>query len=222
MSPPLKLLIFDWDGTLVDSVDHIVATVRAASSELGLPQRYEAAIRAIIGLGLHEAVTRLYPQHDPDWLQTRLVKAYRKHFYSGPGGSIFPGVPATLSHLASEGYSLAVATGKSREGLDEGLRHTGLDSYFAVTRCASETASKPDPAMLHEILEVTGLAAEQALMIGDSVHDLNMARGAGMAALAVAGGAYEPASLAQLEPVDCLSRVTDLPSWLAAQGHSAA
>ncbi|RTL04015.1 MAG: HAD family hydrolase, partial [Lysobacterales bacterium] len=183
------LLVFDWDGTLMDSEYRIVACLRAASLSLGLPALADAAYRHVIGLGLIEACAMLYPLAGDDE-HLRLAEAYKHEFLSrDPAGmQLFAGAAGVLEALCADGYRLAVATGKSRAGLERAYRDTGLGRLFEASRCADETASKPDPRMLHELLAETGVPAARALMIGDTEFDLAMARAAGMAGIGATWG----------------------------------
>ncbi|WP_333839311.1 HAD-IA family hydrolase [Pelomicrobium sp.] len=209
------LLVFDWDGTLVDSAAAIVASVQAACRDLGLPEPSEEAARYIIGLGLKEALTALVPEL-PASRHGELVERYRLHFLARDHDiPLFPGARETVEGLHARGYWLALATGKSRRGLARALGATGLAPYFHASRCADECFSKPHPAMLQELLEEFALAPQRALMIGDTVHDLQMARNAGVPALAVAYGAHPKQALMALEPLGCVESVAELNQWLA-------
>lgn len=214
MSKTYRLLIFDWDGTLMDSAAHIVASIQASAVDLGLavPDRERASY--IIGLGLREALSHLFPEL-PEEEHPRLADRYRHH-YLGRDHTIplFVGVEPMLRGLAGRGARLAVATGKSRLGLDRALAQSGLGPLFEVTRTADEAFSKPHPAMLEMILAATGVAAADALMIGDTVHDLEMARNAGMDSLAVSYGAHHGALLAGCAPRVICGSIPDLDIWL--------
>jgi phosphoglycolate phosphatase len=206
------LLIFDWDGTLLDSIDWIVTCIKQSAKETGLPVPSDDAARSVIGLSLDGALKRLFPGFPTEGL-TPMVDAYRRHFFSRAltAADLFDGVEEALSELRGRGYRLAVATGKARRGLDQALRDTGLLGYFEPTRCADETASKPHPAMLYAILAETQAGLDRAVMIGDSIHDLAMASNAGMAAIGVTCGANSREQLSELKPLTCLGRVAELP-----------
>lgn len=212
-----RLLVFDWDGTLMDSISTIVACMAATVAELGLPPLEEGTIRATIGLGLRETMDELYPAGDDD-LYHRVVASYRRRWLGGfaAGQSLFPGARETLERLAEEGYWLAVATGKGREGLDYDLERTGIRSMFLTTRTISESPAKPSPAMVHEILDELGVTADEALVIGDTTHDLDMAAAAGTPAVAVTSGSSTEEQLATRKPLVILPGVTELPTWLEA------
>ena len=211
-----ELIVFDWDGTLMDSEARIVACVQAAFADLELPPPTREAARDIIGLGLAEAMLRLNPEMEPT-TRAALGERYRWHFLgSHPTPSaLFPGARETLDVLAAQGYRLAVATGKSRMGLNKSLVETGLTGFFHATRCADETFSKPNPQMLFELMDELGARAAETLMIGDTEYDLQMAGNAGVRALAVSCGVHERERLLALEPLACLDSVQAIPQWLA-------
>jgi phosphoglycolate phosphatase len=214
-----RLVVFDWDGTLIDSEARIVACMAAAIADVGLPQRPPAALRNVIGLGLREALTTLFPDGDPEAHQ-HLTERYRHHFlFANPTPSApFPGSLATLEWLAGQGYHLAVATGKGRTGLDKALKETGFGRFFAATRSADETASKPDPLMLREIMAELEVPPSQTLMVGDTEYDLAMARNAGTDALGVSYGVHERRRLLALGPRALLDDIAELPAWLTTAG----
>ena len=215
VKPEPELIIFDWDGTLMDSVDKIVRCFQAALADSRAPDPGKPAIRHIIGLGLEEAVTTLLPQADPA-LRARVVARYREHFLhlDQTDMALFPGVHAGLEALAAQGYLLAVATGKARRGLDRVLRDTGTTHLFCATRCADEAYSKPHPRMLEDILEQTGFTPAQALMVGDTTYDLQMARHARMGSLAVTYGVHDRELLAEHGPLACLDSFMEVCAWL--------
>lgn len=212
-----RLLIFDWDGTLLDSIGSIVGCVQATLSELGEPTADEERIRASIGLGLRETVEMFRPGCS-DELFDRVVEVYRKlweeTFSKSP--HVFPGVPELLETLEARGYLLAIATAKSRVGLLHDLERTNLSRRFHSTRTIDEAPSKPHPGMLHGILGELCAGANESLMIGDTVHDLAMAANAGMPAIAVLSGCEARENLEPWRPQACFESVTELPSWLGA------
>jgi phosphoglycolate phosphatase len=213
-----KLLVFDWDGTLMDSEARIVTCVEAAIGDLGLPLPSREAISNIIGLGLREAVHRLFPESD-DQLHLQIATRYRVHFFSDATtpSELFQGARETLQALNDLGYLLAVATGKGRQGLDHALDSTGLGSLFMVTRCADETFSKPHPEMLHQILDYTGVTPKEALMIGDTEYDLEMASNAGIPSLGVTYGVHAVERLRKHAPLGCVDAIDQIPGWLASR-----
>lgn len=214
----VRLLIFDWDGTLADSAAQIVAAMQGAIKGLGLPPRDDEAIRELIGLGLNEGLQKLYPELELDWLR-RLLDGYRARWLAEGAGEapLFAGAQQAIEELHKAGFRIAIATGKSRRGLDRSLRHHyELRSLVVNSRCADETASKPDPLMLRELLRDEGLEAEQALMIGDTEYDAAMACAIGMPALGVACGVHLPARILQAGARASIHSVRELPDWLAA------
>lgn len=196
-----RLVIFDWDGTLMDSERQIVHCMQMAAHDLELVVPTYESVRHIIGLGLPEAIERLFPRHDAETREL-VRQGYARHFVAGSGGSsdLFPGAQALLAELRDRGLLLAVATGKSRVGLDRVLLKTGLTTMFDLTRTADETRSKPDPRMLHEILAETRLRPEDAIMIGDTTFDLEMAQKAGMPRIGIAHGVHETRALRAFRP----------------------
>lgn len=211
------LLIFDWDGTLADSERLIVDSFQAAIADLNLPARDDKAIGQLIGLGLAEGMQTLYPEIDTDEL-IRLLMSYRAKFV-GSGhqeAPLFQGAAETLAELAERGHLMAVATGKSRPGLKRSLRHHSvLAPLFAATRTADETANKPDPLMLRELLEELEVPVERALMIGDTEYDAAMARAIGMPMLGVTCGVHEPGRILAAGAMALVESVSALPRWLA-------
>lgn len=209
------LLIFDWDGTLLDSIDAIVACAQATASELGLPATPDERVRSAIGLGLRDTVDRLAPGCDEQTYRD-VVATYRElwwgNYHRRP--SLFPGVEALLRDLDGAGHVLVVATAKTRDGLAADLESTGVGRWFAASRTVDESESKPAPAMVEELLAETRFTASEALVIGDSVHDLRMAGRAGADSVAVASGAEPRGVLLAEGPLTCLARVTELPDWL--------
>ena len=215
MASRTQLVVFDWDGTLMDSTGQIVAAATAAIAQLGLPVRSPAAIRDIIGLGLRESWQRLFPEHGPDDFLP-FVDAYRDHFLAPEQqtAQLFAAAAEVVEELAGRGFLLAVATGKSRRGLDRDLATTGLGRFMAGTRTADETRSKPHPDMLHELMGSLGAAPAATLMVGDTEWDLEMARRAGVPAVAVSYGAHLPERLHPYEPLACIDTLEALLAML--------
>jgi phosphoglycolate phosphatase len=213
-----ELLIFDWDGTLSDSIGRIVEAMRTAADLAGRPVRDDLAIKGIIGLGLPEAIRTLYPDITAnDLIDFRQYYADSYMAMDVEPSSLFDGVRESLEAFRAEGYRMAVATGKARRGLDRVLKAHGWMEYFDATRAADETASKPDPLMLNEILQHCGVAPEKALMVGDASFDLLMARNAGMDSVAVGYGAQALDSLLQFEPALAINHFSELRAWLGAR-----
>lgn len=208
------LIVFDWDGTLMDSTAMIVQSIQGAAQDLGLPVPTDSAAAHVIGLGLQEALSLVFPGLDAKWT-ARIVERYRYHYllrdHTLP---LFPGVQEMLEDLKQEAYFLAVATGKSRVGLNRAMESAGLSAMFDTTRCADETFSKPHPAMLHEITRTLGQDMQRTLMIGDTTHDLQMAANAGASAVAVEYGAHERADLHAMQPLYSAMSVPALHRWL--------
>jgi phosphoglycolate phosphatase len=216
MDRAYSLLVFDWDGTLADSLSHIVDSMQQASRTLGIEQKTHDEIRNIIGLGMNEAMAQLYPDL-PAPAVAELVERYREYYLGMPDRpvALYPDAERTLERLYEEGYLLAVATGKSRRGLERSLQETGLTRFFHTSRCADEAFSKPHPQMLEQIMELLGVSPRHTIMIGDTEYDLQMASNAGASAIAVMYGAHEPVRLLRHEPLVCLDSLKDLPGWLA-------
>lgn len=216
MSPDYQLLIFDWDGTLVNSIGRIVAALHMAARDSDLPPRSDAELRAIIGLGLPEVVVALYPDLNDADVAHRYCRSYSEHYLAleGTPSTLFPGVAEAMKAFREAGYQLAVATGKGRHGLNRVLADQGWTDFFDITRCADETASKPAPLMLEQILAHCGVPAERALMVGDSIFDLEMARNAGMDSVAVGYGAMSLDALAGSGPRLMIEHFSELHAWL--------
>lgn len=208
------LIVFDWDGTLMDSTATIVTCIQAAAKDLGLPVPDRQRASYVIGLGLHDAMEAVLPDLDPKYYP-RMVERYRYHYLTKDKGlALFDGVREMLDELSQQGYFLAVATGKSRVGLNRALDAANLLSLFDATRCADETFSKPHPAMLQELTRELGQDMQRTLMIGDTTHDLQMAINAGAAGVAVHYGAHAAPELAALNPLYAATSVADLHAWL--------
>jgi len=213
---PYKLLVFDWDGTLMDSVARIVNCLRIASEEvIGEESRSDHELKDVIGLGLREALTQLHPGSNDQQI-IDMCAAYRYQYMevNATSSVLFDGVEPLLEKLEQQGYWLAVATGKGRQGLDQVLKITGLGPRFHVTRCASETFSKPHPKMLEEILEQLGMNVEDALMIGDTEYDMEMAKNAKMDRLGVSYGVHPTERLMKHEPIGCIDDIQHLDAFL--------
>ncbi|MFC5301092.1 HAD-IA family hydrolase [Azospira restricta] len=216
MAKRFELLVFDWDGTLMDSAAAIVAAIQAAAGDLGIEPPSDERARHVIGLGLGDALRHAVPDL-PEARYPQMVERYRYHYLSRDHElTLFAGAGELIAELAEDGFMLAVATGKSRVGLDRALQVSGLGPFFHDSRCADECHSKPHPQMLEELMTAFAVAPERTLMIGDTTHDLQMARNAGVAALAVAYGAHPPEALDALEPLARLHAIEELRRWLKA------
>jgi phosphoglycolate phosphatase len=210
-----SLIVFDWDGTLIDSASAIVECIQLAARDMALPVPDRDTASHVIGLGLHDSLRHAVPAL-PREHYTQFVGRYREHFLAREESmGLFPGVHELLVELRARGHWLAVATGKSRQGLDRALEASGLAGLFSATRCGDETRPKPHPAMLLELLAELATEPERALMIGDTSHDLAMAAAAGVDALAVAYGAHSGEQLLALAPRACVASVAELKAWLA-------
>jgi phosphoglycolate phosphatase len=208
------LVVFDWDGTLLDSAGAIAHAIQASCRDIGLAPPSEEQARHVIGLGLIDALRLAAPDLSPE-RYPEMVERYRFHYLAGDHQlNLFAGIPELLDELQAAGHILAVATGKSRVGLERALDHSGLRPLFKASRCADECHSKPHPQMLDELMAEFGVAGEATLMIGDTSHDLLMASNAGVDSLAVTYGAHPHEHLLEHRPLACLHTVTDLGSWL--------
>ena len=210
-----KLLIFDWDGTLSDSVARIAKCMQMAAQEYSLQVPTYSDVAEIVGLGLHEATIRLFP--GSSHYESSLIQAsYSKHYRSEDHQpcDFFPGVMETLHELRDQGYQLAVATGKSRAGLDRVLAALDLKGFFHSSRCADETLSKPHPLMLEELLSEFGVSAPQAVMVGDTEFDMQMAENAAMPRIAVSYGAHHIDRLRAFKPLACIDLFADIKQAL--------
>jgi phosphoglycolate phosphatase len=210
-----ELLIFDWDGTLCDSIDGIVSCIQqsARNKQLEIPSVRQS--RDVIGLSLDHAMMQLFPELAEKHVN-RLVNEYRALYLSDERGiaPLFDGVPKLLSDLRLAGYKLAIATGKSRQGLEHALEATNASGYFDMVCCGDEVSSKPAPDMLHKLLKEGEVVAEKALMVGDSWLDLEMASNAGIDSVAVSSGVHSRAELMPFKPVLCLDEVRELAESL--------
>lgn len=212
------LFIFDWDGTLCDSTGKIVRCMQYAARKVGFPDLQDDQVLDIIGLGLPEAINRLYPNL-PMGAADALRDAYAEYFLCDQTPMpFFQGVEETLHRLRDDGYPLAVATGKSRRGLDRILEGLGMKGFFHSTRCADETSSKPDPKMLQELLGEFRRPADQAVMVGDTEYDMEMAKRAQMPRIAVSYGAHSIDRLRLYDPVLCIDYFPDVMTLTSETG----
>lgn len=220
MKPPYELIIFDWDGTLMDSAAKIVRCFQCAARDAGVAAPGDSEVRNIIGLSLKEALEVLLPGVE-ETVHARVVECYRHHFLhlDTTETPLFPGVAEGLDKLSAAGFRFAIATGKARRGLDRVLRETGISHYFCATRCADEARSKPHPQMLHDLLDFTGVHRARALMVGDTTYDLEMARAAAVGSVAVTYGAHERERLLPHGPLGCFDSFTNVCQWLEATAN---
>lgn len=218
MTKRFDLLIFDWDGTLADSTALITGSIQLAFADAGLPVPSRRDASFVIGYGLEQAMRHLAPQADAATIAD-VVEGYKRHYLAGDGAiALFEGVAQALPFYKEQGYWLAVATGKSRRGLDRVLAQTGLGQYFDITRCADECHSKPHPQMIEEITDALGVTVARSVMIGDTTHDLQMAANAGMASLGVSYGAHPKADLEALSPLALFDSFNELHDWVGQHG----
>lgn len=216
MARRFDLIVFDWDGTLMDSAGAIVACMQAAARDVGVPVPDDERASHVIGLGLHDALSHAVPGLGRDQY-AEFVERYRVHFLARDARlPLFPGTREMLGALRARGHTLAIATGKSRAGLARALAQVELADHFAATRCADQCEPKPHPAMLYELMEELDAAPETTLMIGDTSHDLQMAAAAGVRAVAVAYGAHSREALDALMPLALVDSSEDLARWLQA------
>lgn len=217
-SRQFDLIAFDWDGTLFDSTKIIVRCIQAAVVDVGGEVPTDQAAAYVIGLGLTQALAHAAPDVSPE-KYPELGRRYQHHYATHFNDlSLFDGVLPLLEALKARGHLLAVATGKSRRGLDDALASVELRGVFDASRTADETAGKPDPLMLRELMAQFGIPASRLLMIGDTTHDLQLARNAGTASIGVSYGAHDPASFAGFQARHVAHSVVDLHDWLVQHG----
>ena len=213
MSRRYDLIVFDWDGTVMDSTAVIAGSIQAACRDLGLAGPDDEAARHVIGLGLIQALRHAVPDA-PEEMYEPLVARYRHHFLSQDQAiPLFSGARETIAELHDAGYALGVATGKSSAGLSRALEATGMGRYFHATRTADQTFSKPNPAMLFELMDELSVSAERTLMVGDTTHDVQLAQNAGVDVVAVTYGAHPAEQLLALQPLALVQDFGQLRSW---------
>jgi phosphoglycolate phosphatase len=218
LSKTFDLIVFDWDGTLYDSTALIVRCIQDACADVGAPRPSDTDAAYVIGLGLADALRHVAPGL-PAARYPELGSRYRHHYFARQHElSLFPGTIEMLHALKARAHRLGVATGKGRRGLDEALAHSQLKGLFDGTRTADETASKPDPRMLLELMDELGTTPERTLMIGDTTHDLQLARNAGTPSVAVSFGAHDHESFADFGPLHVAHSTRELHDWLLAHG----
>ncbi len=210
-----ELVIFDWDGTLMNSEARIVAAIQHAAEDVGLPVLSDEESKQIIGLSLEYAILGLYPDASPEQVE-KMASAYSKHFLEDSDVLMqpFEGAEDLLKALKASGAKVAIATGKSRRGLNQVLAEVGFESYFDITRTPVEAASKPDPLMLQQILEELKVPVDKAVMIGDTEFDLLMAQKIGMDSIAMTHGVHTLERLKQFHPVVYADDLQQLKDWL--------
>jgi phosphoglycolate phosphatase len=207
-------VVFDWDGTLIDSTPTIARSIQAAAADLGLPVPDFELASHVIGLGLQDALARAVPTL-PAARAAEFSARYRVHYLAQDHMlQLFAGARELVEALSGRGMPLAIATGKSRVGLERSLQATGLGRYFDAFRCADQTHSKPHPAMLLELADELALSPARLLMIGDTTHDLEMAAAAGAKAVGMTHGAHDVTALQRLAPLALFDSIADLHRWL--------
>ncbi len=212
------LVIFDWDGTLMDSTRMIARSLQAACRDIGAPVPSESDALFVIGLNLADTFARVAPTLDES-AQEKLAERYRHHFLANEHEApLYDGVTPMLADLHGRGRRMAVATGKARRGLERVLDQTGLRPWFEATRCADEGFAKPHPGMLLMLLDITGVEPRRALMVGDTTHDLELAANAGVDAVAVSYGAHPDELLRTRPAIARFDSVPELHRWLSASG----
>jgi phosphoglycolate phosphatase len=211
-----ELIVFDWDGTLMDSTGHIINCMQQAIKQLSMPPLDDCAISHIIGLGLNEAVLELYPDASNKVIQ-QLANTYKQVWLeSSFDPQLFDNAFSLIQQLSEKEYFLGVATGKSRRGLNKVLHSTALSDFFHATRCADECHSKPHPQMLEELIDYCGVAPKATLMIGDTEYDLQMAHNAGAKSLGISHGAHSSKLLKACQPLDIVNDLFQTQKWLEA------
>lgn len=210
-----QLIIFDWDGTIMDSAQKISNCIKASARDVGLIEPSTEQAKSIIGLGLFEAMHQLFPDAN-DAKVAAMVDAYKHHFVTADDTEqkLFEGVVEGLNALERAGAVLAVATGKSRAGLDRAFAALDLRHHFITSRCADETRSKPHPQMLHEILDFTAIGPDKAIMVGDTTFDLDMAANANMAGLGAGYGVHSEQMLFDAKALSVEKNFNDIVMWL--------
>ena len=217
MPAKIKLIVFDWDGTLMDSEAQIVGCLHAAIADLGLEPMDDDTVKNVIGLGLREAIDTLVPDRNDQFHQT-FVECYRTHWFQSGESALFEGARDVLDIIREQDMLLGIATGKARRGLQRVLDETGLEPLFHATRCADEAHSKPHPQMLLEMMQQLGVEPDQTIMVGDTEYDMAMATRAGTGKVAVTTGVHTPERLAQHAPMVTLQKLAEMPMWMAEAG----
>ena len=216
MGKRYDLIVFDWDGTVMDSTAVISGSIQAACRDLGLTVPDDETARHVIGLGLDQALRYAVPDM-PESMCPDLVERYRHHFLAQDQAiPLFEGARETIAELHHAGYRLGVATGKSHAGLSRAMEATGMKKYFHATRTADRSLSKPDPAMLFELMEELDTSAGRTLMVGDTTHDVQMAHNAKVDVVAMGHGAHPSVQLQELNPLALLGNFTELRAWFKA------
>lgn len=208
------LIVFDWDGTIMDSTGLIADCIQLAAQDMALPVPGVAEAKSIIGLGIHDSTRTLFPQLD-EAARTQFALTYRRHYVPRDHeASLYAGIRELLTSLSAQERFLGVATGKPRAGLERAFGHTGIKPLFDFTRCADEGFPKPHPDMLFRLMEFASVTPVRTLMIGDTTHDIELARNAGVDALAVTYGAHSRRTLENCRPLALIDNVSELSAWI--------
>lgn len=214
MAKKFDLIVFDWDGTLLDSTRAIVSAIQASCRDMGMPEPSDFDAKQVIGLGLLEAMRHSAPQLPEDKIPA-MADRYRHHYFGKDHElATFDGITELLAELHEKGFILAIATGKGRVGLNRALEYCGFGHLFSATRCGDECFSKPHPQMLEELMDELLVSADRTVMVGDTTHDMQLALNAGVTPLAVTYGAHPADMLAALKPAALLDDVAQLAAWL--------
>jgi phosphoglycolate phosphatase len=213
----VRLVVFDWDGTLMDSEAQIVSCLHAAINDLSLEAMDDDTLKNVIGLGLREAIDTLVPGQDAAF-HDAFVEHYRHHWFNSADSQLFEGVTEMLELCRQQRLLLGVATGKARRGLERVLGETGLAGVFDATRCADEAPSKPHPQMLIDVMHSLDVRPEQTIMVGDTEYDMEMATNAGAGKVAVTCGVHSEERLARHAPLTSLRHIAELPDWMRDAG----
>ena len=216
-----RAIIFDWDGTLVDSTDRIVESMQLAAKDFQLPWRSAFEVKQIIGLGLPEAIVELWAELADDAVALEGMRArYNVHFVAPERSEVvfFEFASEMLKSLKASGFLLAVATGKSRSGLDQAFAELDVAHFFHGSRCADETRSKPSPLMLQELSDSLGVEPGAMLMVGDTQFDLNMAHAAAVDVVAIGHGAHDESKLLECKPLVLVRDLPELYEWIVSSG----
>jgi len=213
---PYSFVIFDWDGTLMDSTGRIVSAMQNSAHNVGLPVPTEKQVKSIIGLSMQAVTDTLFPNAD-EHNRSRLLEEYRFQYIEGDNTPtpLFEGVMEQLEWLKQQEVTIAVATGKARAGLDRVLKEVGLIDFFDHSICADEAAGKPHPEMVNRLMEKFGKQHDETIVVGDSIHDLHMAQNARVDAIAVTSGANQQHELTPFEPIAILDNVNQIRDWFS-------
>lgn len=215
---PYSFVIFDWDGTLMDSTGRIVSAMQTSAANVELPIPSTKAVKGIIGLSMQACMDKLFPEAGEEQ-RAALLEEYRFQYVEGDDTPtpLFEGVMDSLEWLKGNDIKIAVATGKSRAGLDRVMKEINLLNYFDLSICADEAEGKPHPEMVHRLLDKAGHKKEQAIVIGDSIHDLHMAQNAGVDSIGVTSGANEHEELTPYSPLAVFENVIHIQGWFQSQ-----